>query len=1076
MPPPVDDLRARIAARRVVVIAGSGVASAATGNDPRCSWEQLIASGLDWAKDLPGIDPRRVDAGRTLLETKAFVLAAEVVTDLLGGRKSPDFSEWLRKTMGTLELEDPSVPRALAALDVPLATTNFDVMIEKATGLEGVAWRESKELQRVLQEKDERAVMHLHGVCTRPDTVILGARSYEELSTSGPAQALQQTMAALHSLLFVGVGDGGSDPNLAALREWLRLTFPDTEYRHYRLCLKQEFDALVKEHARERIVPIAYGNDVAELAPFLEGLVARDRAIAPPRPAARASIALPARPDSLGRVDHVWQVARRMLRDPPEATLLQGPLGVGKTNLTLAAMHDPRVVDRFGARRWFVRCETLDSAASLVSRLAMTLGIPPTSDALPAVISQLAKAPGVLALDSLETPLEFDTVGVEEILGAVAGVDGIAVVASIRGERRPAGKEWNAPIQLAALDPSVQKELFLSIAPPRFDAAGLDELLKEMGGVTLAIELLAHAARDEASLDILADRWRSERAQLLYRGSADDPRLSIAVSVDTALTKRPMTEPAGRLLGILGRLPDGVALHDLRALLPTDGPAAASTLRGAGLVVDDKTRLQTLAPVRHHLKKVHPPGDKDWDRTTAHYLRLAERLGGRAGQAGATEAQTRLSRESANVAAVLTEVLGGSEPARAYAAAQRFIEAARFSGAEVGRVVDALIDASQRGDDPLALADAYLARAEIALVRFEHAIASEAYQRAEALYERASDVSGRADCALGTADIALARFDYPSAQAAYERARELYVRTGDFRGQANGIKGSGDVALAQSHTDVAARAYVRARQLYGRDGNDLGRANCIKGLGDIAFARDDHPVASQAYKEAQPLFQQVGDVLGQAGCIKGLADIALAQGDHGRADVAVEEAHLLYVQVGDLRGQANCKMMLGDLEFARSDSRAASDRYREARKLYAKIGDTIGQANCVKALGDVAAWRSEADPARRAYEDARQLYRRAANPRGQANCVKALGEIALAQGELQVAIAALEQASTLYAQARDVRMQASCVIALGDLALKSSDEPAARAAFEHALSLYTSIDAVVEIGETCQRLARLAQV
>ncbi|MGO9899703.1 MAG: hypothetical protein ACLP0J_08425 [Solirubrobacteraceae bacterium] len=59
---------------------------------------------------------------------------------------------------------------------------------------------------------------------------------------------------------------------------------------------------------------------------------------------------------------------------------------------------------------------------------------------------------------------------------------------------RPGGIRWARATQLEPLELPFAKSLFLSIAPERFDAPGLDELLEDMGGIPLAIELLAHAA------------------------------------------------------------------------------------------------------------------------------------------------------------------------------------------------------------------------------------------------------------------------------------------------------------------------------------------------------------------------------------------------------------------------------------------------------------------------------------------------------------------------------------------------------------------------------------------------------
>ncbi len=239
------------------------------------SWAGLVASGVQWAAQLPGVQAGRLDAARSLLsvgDSSSLIAAAELVTESLGGREGGEYARWLRETVGSMNVEDSAVLEALIALGVPVATTNYDGLIEQASGWERLTWLDGAAMQRALQG-DEEAVVHLHGHWRVARSVILGIRSYEELAVSGPAQGLQRAMGTMNSLLFVGVGDGASDPNFLALRMWLAATLPGSEYRHYRLCLSKEIGALSREHGPdERILPLGYGESHEELAGFLARL------------------------------------------------------------------------------------------------------------------------------------------------------------------------------------------------------------------------------------------------------------------------------------------------------------------------------------------------------------------------------------------------------------------------------------------------------------------------------------------------------------------------------------------------------------------------------------------------------------------------------------------------------------------------------------------------------------------------------------------------------------------------------------------------------------------------------------
>ena len=219
----------------------------------------------------------------------SFLAVADKITNALGGKNGGEFKAWLRHDIGGLDAQLGSDGKgligAIGELDIPIFTTNYDTLIERALGRQSVTWLDPSAIQLIIRGTTTD-VYHIHGVWDHSESVVFGALSYGSLLASSPAKAAEQIVAGGSSLLFIGCGAGLADPNFSALRDWLLDTFPSAETRHYRLCLDHELEALAKEHSAERIIPVPYGDSYDQLTAFLKDL-------APPTAASLTSIAGP---------------------------------------------------------------------------------------------------------------------------------------------------------------------------------------------------------------------------------------------------------------------------------------------------------------------------------------------------------------------------------------------------------------------------------------------------------------------------------------------------------------------------------------------------------------------------------------------------------------------------------------------------------------------------------------------------------------------------------------------------------------------------------------------------------------
>jgi tetratricopeptide (TPR) repeat protein len=668
---------------------------------------------------------------------------------------------------------------------------------------------------------------------------------------------------------------------------------------------------------------------------------------------------LPPRPPvCFGREAQLAELVTTLVPSPPEtkvpATPVVGIGGIGKSTFVLTALHHESVRARYAERRHFVRLDGAPSRSGLVAAVAEAVGLP-LGDTLEARLLDFLERGGrrLLVLDNAETPLlAEDRTETEELLGQLAALPDLAVVATLRGTF--SGPGWRQVIELRRLDDTSARQTFLAGTSGKFaEDAALDSLLRELDGWPLGLSLLAYQARYEPNLKELTGGWRRKRAALLTKG-VKKREADLGASIEMSLRCPLLTLDARRLLSLLGLLPDGIHRDDLAEVLLPDGADAAVALRRVGgLAFDDGPRLRVLAPLREYLAVHLPPQTEDRERAIDFYCRLAAVEGNKMGRAGGKEACARLAPEAGNSVAMVRLGLSAADSDQAFQAVIGLGRFGRYSGLDLTALL----------------------------------------HEAELLAKRTGQTKRQAECLLSLGKTAQDRYENGKAELYFEEARALFHQIGDVRGEADCIQRPGAIALRHSDYTRARQCYESALPLFRQAGDVLGEANCIKNLAYTALLLDDHAEARRYYEMALPLFRQAGYVLGEAFCIKGLSDIALACRNHKDAKRRYKTALMLYQQVGYVRGEAACIMGLGDIALAAQDFGEARRRCEMALPLYQQVGNVRGEASCLQNLGRIARKEGQPGEARLAYERALTLFQRIASPQGIATTHQLLAHV-----------------------------------------------------------------------------------
>ncbi|MBZ4335063.1 3'-5' exonuclease [Corallococcus sp. AS-1-12] len=272
----IDDLRNKLATGQVLCIVGAGASIAATNRNQNASWLGLLRSGLEYCMQVVQPPPpmqwrdniiNDIETGRITGDTLPLLSAAEKISQKLGAPSGAEFSNWLDHDVGALKVVNPSLIKSILALGTPIATTNYDGLIEDVSGLPPVSSRDPRDIERAFRG-ERPGIVHLHGWWRHPDTVVLGLRSYESILANAHGQAMLQALASMKTLVFIGFGSGLDDPNFGSLLQWRASTFRSSSYRHYQLA---RFGETINAGAGLSL--LYYGTEHSDLEPFLKSLI-----------------------------------------------------------------------------------------------------------------------------------------------------------------------------------------------------------------------------------------------------------------------------------------------------------------------------------------------------------------------------------------------------------------------------------------------------------------------------------------------------------------------------------------------------------------------------------------------------------------------------------------------------------------------------------------------------------------------------------------------------------------------------------------------------------------------------------
>jgi hypothetical protein len=277
----LDSIKESAASGKLLVICGAGTSMAlAHRTTPAASWQGLISDALQFAFLKGTVDAKQLSRSKGSLESgdlDELLGVATFVSRKLGGQGGILYSDWLMQQFSSQKCANGPMKAAILALqksNIPIATLNYDHLLEKATKLPPVLMDEPRKVMGWAR-REQPGILHLHGSWEKPQTIVLAVEDYAAAVSDEFRSNLQRTLLSFNRALFIGCGSTLSDPNLSSVINWLRKFSAGAILKHYALVRTGEVAERHQDPLWHGFVdPIGYGDRHDDLPQFIMNEVA----------------------------------------------------------------------------------------------------------------------------------------------------------------------------------------------------------------------------------------------------------------------------------------------------------------------------------------------------------------------------------------------------------------------------------------------------------------------------------------------------------------------------------------------------------------------------------------------------------------------------------------------------------------------------------------------------------------------------------------------------------------------------------------------------------------------------------
>lgn len=249
----------------IVYVFGAGISSSLTGKS--YGWWTWIEDGIHHIKN-SSLAANLEDSIKSDDSTNNLI---DVVGQVIDQTKADGtYDQWMQGGFESAKINNDYLVKALQLLNLPqdvFITTNYDSLLEDATGMEIYTKDDAGQVFRMIQSGICSSVVHIHGAYSSKrhiDNIVATKEQYDELYSDEGAQFIQNLLGT-RTLVFIGCGQTTEDRNIA---HFIRFACEHLNLSVPYFYLKREADSA--PDLPDHFHVINYGKEYTDLTVFLK--------------------------------------------------------------------------------------------------------------------------------------------------------------------------------------------------------------------------------------------------------------------------------------------------------------------------------------------------------------------------------------------------------------------------------------------------------------------------------------------------------------------------------------------------------------------------------------------------------------------------------------------------------------------------------------------------------------------------------------------------------------------------------------------------------------------------------------